>query len=960
MAECKAFKVVLPCESWSEFPSSLSGRQADELLAAWCLPWHPALLSAAKKLPAWHSAADPPEANDAGVALVPSIGREPLPSGWLASSHAPRKLVMDNGQPPEALMQQALDAAGAGIVAVDPELIADFRALGFCYLHVQLLNHQMHYASHLDEGHFEQRLIHAADACLQGDRDKATSGLTGLFDLLMEARDHFYPVDTYLVELVLVAPTTLDRTLTHTLDEALNSRQPMNLLMEASLIERLADCHPEALDKLRQAWEESAVEVVGGHHREEDTSLLPLEVFLRDLLRGRSTYQRYLGSAPAIYARRKHGLHCAVPQIIGQCGFVGGLTSRFDAGQTPYPEQCRTRWESSDGHGIDCLASSPLDAADPGTYLGLARSLGESIERDFVATLLLAHWPHRETHWHQLLKRVARFGPVLGKFITLKDYFESTDPPGIVSKFKADQFATPYTVSSTRQRPSDPISQHVVAYRQHIAAEAIAALDAMAQWARRQAAEPPDGSASTRGRPTATVPQQPVPPDRRAAADAVGRAAAELADQLVVTDTAPAEHRVAGGASGRLVLNPLTHSWLVRVDFAGTVETGTGQRDHGQLALIDTPGLGFAWADTVRAQRADPPVRRLRGDAPVAESHLLRNEFFEVRIHPRTGGIQAIWDYAKRGNLISQQLAYRYAQPPARTGEAVAGQPADNRYSRMVADSIETTSVDRTRGEIVSRGTLRDADDRALARFEQTVRVQRGRRVLQVDVSLTPDVQPDGLPWENYYAVRLAWADVDAEIYRGVSGCRRPTERTRWESPEWWEIVSGPTRVTVFPLGMPFHQRSGPRMADVLVAPAGESCRMFRFGIGIGVEHPHHTALQLATADLPLVLPATCPAGGSAGWLICVDRPNTIITHCEVLWDDGVDQAQRAAAGFRLRLLETEGRSGAVRLDSFRPVQHAIKTDFVGHSLGNLSIDDGGVQLVMTPYEWTQIEARWQ
>jgi hypothetical protein len=97
------------------------------------------------------------------------------------------------------------------------------------------------------------------------------------------------------------------------------------------------------------------------------------------------------------------------------------------------------------------------------------------------------------------------------------------------------------------------------------------------------------------------------------------------------------------------------------------------------------------------------------------------------------------------------------------------------------------------------------------------------------------------------------------------------------------------------------------------------------------------------------VLRAARPAD-SWGWLFHLDARNVLATCWEPLLAEG------KATGFRVRLLETEGRSAALGLRSFRPVTSARKTDFLGEVQSELSVEDDQVNVEIGPREWTQVE----
>ena len=98
---------------------------------------------------------------------------------------------------------------------------------------------------------------------------------------------------------------------------------------------------------------------------------------------------------------------------------------------------------------------------------------------------------------------------------------------------------------------------------------------------------------------------------------------------------------------------------------------------------------------------------------------------------------------------------------------------------------------------------------------------------------------------------------------------------------------------------------------------------------------------------------APLPASGPTGWFFHVDRPNIAVTHCSALEADG------RVIGFRLRLLECEGRRGQVKVRSFRPPSSARRIDLSGVLVSDLVVDGEAVNVDFGPYEWIQIEANW-
>ena len=147
---------------------------------------------------------------------------------------------------------------------------------------------------------------------------------------------------------------------------------------------------------------------------------------------------------------------------------------------------------------------------------------------------------------------------------------------------------------------------------------------------------------------------------------------------------------------------------------------------------------------------------------------------------------------------------------------------------------------------------LLDEQERELATFRQRFRAWLGRPMLDLRIEITPQQPPEGYPWHAYYGARFAWRDERAVLLRGVNGTAYVTSHTRPESPDYLELRLGKQTTVIFPGGLPFHQRHGGRMLDVILLPEGETARTFDLAIGLDREYPTQTALGLVT-PVPLV-----------------------------------------------------------------------------------------------------------
>ena len=940
--------ILLPCHSLEDFPVYQEGEQAEGLLAAWSALWHPALLVAAESLPTWFRADSPPDELEGRLVIVPQASDALLLAGWASRAQAAGAHVVRKLHRRDEMVAAALAELDGGAAGVDADLAADFLALGLCYLLVELLTRQMRYMSNVDEIHLKNETLAAARAAIAGETDAARDRLRSCFDVLTEARERFYPVESYLVDLVLTAPTTLGAGLRQELDDPV----PKNLLISGQLVERLAEMHPETLSSLQLALDHSRVSLVGGEYAEGELPLLPLEAVLAELRRGAASYQQKLALKPHVFGRRRYGLSPMLPMLLSRLGYEGALHLTLDDGRFPRSGQAKCRWEGRDSSTIDALERLPLDANAAESFLGFPRKMGEAMDLDHVATVVFAHWPGQISPFFADLRRSAAYAPVLGKFISLADYFEHTTRPGELTKFKSDQYRAPYLRQAIVREETDALSHLVRHHRRRALAESAQTFTALAEWI---GGSSPADAATGASQLFAEI-------DAAAAA-----AANDALDQRVEQARSAAARRLAEALArgavkprpGVLVLNSQSFARRALVDVSslsalpdceGAI-VAAQESAGGKQALVEVPAMGFAWIAPGAGAVAEAPAKR-RGK-PVVEDPTIRNELLEVVVHPELGGIRAIREIGQRGNRMSQQLALRLPSPRPKPGELWRDPDLDANYSVMAADKIEITAAGPAYSELVSRGRLVDLEGRRLAGYEQRYRLVKGSRVVDIEIDLDVGEALRADPWNSYYAARFAWADDEAKLWRSAGMASQLSEAKHLESPHFVEVRSEKVRTAILTGGLAYHRRVGPRMLDTLLVVRGETQRRFKLAIGVGLTQPIAQAMELL--DPLAVLPdASQPTSGAAGWLFHIDAKNMLATHWEALREDGCQ------VGFRLRMLETSGKAGRVQVRAFKPLAGARQTDYLGQTLAELTVDDDRVNVDVSAYEWVELEARWR
>jgi alpha-mannosidase len=1023
--------VLLPCHNLEDLSLERPAEESEDLLAAWSALYHPALLVHAKALPHWVQADSPPEDPGDSLIVLPRPAESLLPEGWLDRALAGGAAVVRRQTGREAMVADALARLPGETPKFDPGLVADFLALGFCHFQVELLTRRLRYMSNLDESRFHERALAAAQEAAEGRDDAAREQLHSAFDLLTEAREYFYPVETTLLDLTLVAPTTIGASLRAELARG----GPLNLLLSGETVQRMAQREPQTLAAIRDGLENQRVTIIGGEYDERELPLLDHEAILAHVRRGLDVYQEYLGCRPEIFGRRRFGLTPLLPGVLRRLGFLGCLHFTLDDGQFPVGNQSRIRWEGLDGEAIEALARLPLDASKTENFLQLPEKLGRAMDVDHAASAVLAHWPGQASPWYRDLQRMAQYSPVLGRFASAADCLRRTEYVGQQTRYKADQYRSVYLRQAVQSGQADPISRWTRYYDRLARAEAVDRLRFLADAVSNRAGSCPpcppgegrgEGIDDRRSIPVATrsawrpgltdllplapaaTPEEATPVDESLAAatqESLARFCNSLARQ--------------GPTPGYLVANPNTSPRRVvleAADLAGLPAVGgavlAAQEAAGRKqVLVEVPPMGFAWVGAatpaVAAAKKTSFWNRAKKDEdpPLVTGNVLRNEFLEMAVDPVTGGIKAIRTGGRRENRLGQQIALRTA--PADSGPGTVEKGQELEYTVMAADKISVVSPGPLAGKVASRGRLLDREGQIVARFVQTVTLRRGSRVIEIEIELDVDRQPGPDPWESYYAARFAWGNDAMELVRSVGLTGQLTENTFLEAPQFLDLRLDSAHTTIFTAGLPYHRRLGPHKLDTLLLVRGETSRKFRLGIGLDLPHPAPVAMEFLTPDL--IRPQSPPPSSPVGWLFHLDAKNVVATHWEAdpacraglepvgpacragLGAEGSNDPppdpvqptdpppdpapqadpspsparqagptrQAGPAGFRVRLLETEGRSCRISLRSFRAPAAARLLDASGSEPVALEIVGDCVHAEVPAYGWIEVEVAY-
>jgi alpha-mannosidase len=963
MKNYSQINVLVPCHSLEDFPTHHLGKNAENLLACWTAAWHPALLTVTAQKPNLMRVGTDEVEHSHQLLIVPNIAIELLDNSFLDTARTQQATIIGGDSSVfltrndivSSALRQCATAAEAND-KINPAFVPDFFALGYGFLQVQLMTRQLRYSSNLDETVFFEHLLNAARLASQTDPDTAKAELTACFDLLQEEKNCYYPVQPDLLDLVLLADTTLKTSL----DKQLDANHSTNFLMTGRLAEKLSLSNPIATARIRQRIEHGMGSLIGGLENELPDPLLSCESTLRQLQAGRQSFFRTFHTQPTVFMRRRFGLTPSLPGLLNQFNFAGAIHTTLDGGKSPHGSGCSIRWTGSDEGSILALGTPPIDATDSAAFLKLGLTIGEEIDSAHMATLVFAHWPSLTCDSLGDLIRISDYGPLFGQFLRFEEYFDAVYDPGFGDSFESHDYRPPYLKQSVQSQQRNPISRYCEYWVGHYQLGSCRALLCLvAAWLK---------SSTT---PTKPVDQPQLSEllvqieslekqlDQQLESDAIDElipivAACQQLSALIaglVSDSGDGRTHesdkvlinTTNAKQRYLLANELTNRAAHRSPFRS--EGPVLFADAGDQ-IVEVAGMGQVSSTfTARSKRTKDPLRR---DPSVQLDNLLRNEFFELQIDTTSGGIRSIQQHGSRKNLISQQLAIRIPSSNS-TSQPLTGA----RYTRMLADDVTSEATSRISGSINTQGRLVDGEQ-TLGTFSQTVRVTRGIPIadieieVQLNTKLTQSIN-------HYLCNRLAWKEESSTVIANDQEVRQRVSADWFQATNFITVEQADSSLTLLTGGLPYHRRASRRMIDSLLIVGNEQQRKFRLGVGIDIRYPLMAAKQWMTP--PVLLDQHSVPSLAAGWLFHFNCKNILVT-----WWQPVFDAAGQFTGVQIRVKETEGRSGQLTIRCPRSIAHAAEQNFLGEIQRKIPIDDAFMDQITFDFagnKLIQIQIDW-
>jgi hypothetical protein len=876
------------------------------------------------------------------VYAVPESPPPMLPDDWEQRVREAGAVAFRAGADREqtfANLRAALAARGDDhtrrLLELPTERVAPFLGIGFGHLQLEGLFEAMSHDNVLATQEIGEDLAAAVAALDDSDPDATRRHLQSAAERLLNGREVVYAVGIHVVDLCLPDE---DRP-AEGWPAAQEYGMPWNLIACSALLERLCREHPEQLARLREAVGAELAEVCGGPYLERADDLLPLESQLWNLLHGRRVYRELLGQDVRVFARRRFAFHPQLPLLLQNVGIGHALLLAFDESVLPSHRAAVVSWPAQDGKQVESYTRTPHPADSAQTGFHLAHHLHETIMQDQTATLALLHRGKSAAPWYHDWLALSGLASVLGRWTTLSGFFNEVPSGDYTPAAGPDEFHGDHLSERAGAGPSEnaevkpvvavphPVSGFVRQVRGRRRLDTAWTLAALLRGLKGQ---PPDVEGLAFEDWLGCL-------EDRFEADEEGVPAEELLSAQNRVADALAQRLVARGQPGNpgyLVLNPCGFTRRVALELAGVGAAPpvggpvkASQLDGGNArVVVEVPGLGFAWVP--RGSTAPPPPGRLR----LADDRCVRNEFFEAEVDLNTGGLRAFRDLRTRVSRVAQQLVF-------------------NPGSSLRVQRVQTTSAGPALGEIVTEGTLMDGQEQMLASFRQRFRAWLGRPMLEMQMELIPARLPEGYPWHAYYAARFAWRDERAVLLRSSGGVASVTSHTRPVTPEFLEVRQGRENAVLLPGGLPFHQRHGGRMLDVILVSPGETAQVFDLGVSLDREYPAQTALGFVSPTPVVSVDRGPPHVGATGWLFHLDAPNLVLT--------SLRPAAGGADALTARLLECGGHGGPAELRCARDPRRAEIQDARGETVLEAATEGDAVQLEAAGYDLVHLRVEF-
>jgi hypothetical protein len=986
---------VAASHSLEDVPSGVGSALSADYLTAWTSVWDPRLLAAFGTVPEWR------RSDSSGLDLEDSLlccpdvshakmdqpleerlrsGRNLLvPTGRRTRSQVVSSLLTAFGERLRDATTSVTNTSEASWHAVEDHacpFLEDFYAFGYALLQVQCIARKLRYSFNMDWMVVGDQMLHAARASVKQDADETDRWLAAAFDSLSQERDRYCSQRGHLLDVVLLANTTLGSRLT----QALQSDRPLTLHATTQLLDRLKQSNPEAWNILMQRILDETACLAGGLVQEPSGAWWTEDMFIHEMHRARAAYDT-LGIPPAaVWMQFTPTIANGLASIGRQFGLQGAIIAALGGGAIPKKEHAKVRWQSAgDRGGLDCILGHVYDAANGESLLHFGNEMAKQLDYHQVPTMVMAHWPNATSEAFQDLICASRRTPALGAWTHAQRYFATTSQPYWSDQFGFHDFH-PVLPSAT----ADIHDYHlrlIHGLRVSHSIEQLASLLRLWCW----------------------VPGRSDVPTRAGETHPLMSKLEQLRERLYhqISDPSELEQEIDGltreivddlrlrvhSDDDDIVINGTSHTKRVFLeDYPRRIDPHSSTRialatsdDAVSQCVIDVPSFGFAKfrsspsvhensGSLVPVSDRDPKTKsswlgQIFGSRPAIamEDGTLANEFMEIQIDPSKGHLRSLYVVNKRGNRLSGQVSW-VAQPIQ-----IRNALDDQSFQSVNNASMRVIHTSKTRGSIEVVGQL--STGKCVIRYT----LWHGARWLDIDV------RGDGVDGHVGFPVwRMVWPSEAANLVAWSQGAKGKLPLPLQSPVELIEIDDAEHRIEFATQGLSMHRRVGSNglASSLPVRPDGRF--HVRFSLGIDWPRAWETAIDRFVPDWvshspskrndqPSTRPpdtgawlAQCSASNlSFRWIapepkLSVEGPATPSVDGEKA-GDAISTEHSLEADACCWIVETAGKSGMARLACHRQIEKAWRVDFRGLEYDKLKVENGELVIPFQAWERSRI-----
>lgn len=984
MSHLQRSVVVIPSYSVEELPSGLGHEVSSDFLNAWTVGWDARLLVGLGTLPEWKRPDSGALELENALVLCPEVCREKVDIPQRERLGLGNCVVIDSDRRNRSdLFQQIANSireSGAEndlqVLSATPVLGEDFYALGYAVLQVQILARKLRYSWNIDWIAFTEQVMNAAKASIQGNTEETERWIQASFDTISQERDRYCSQQIYLLDVVLVAESTLGEALTQQFDTA----HPFSILATTELLESIRHKNPEAWQRLQQGLEGKHVSIVGGLQKELLSSYRTYHALFEDLREGRESYEKLGVSPPTVFSMFAPGVSHLHADLLRQFGYTGVLLNAWSGGKLPELDSAKVLWQThGDAPSIDCVLGHVKDMSNAESLMNWTAGLSKQLDYHQIPTIVLAHWPSRFSEGIEDLFRVIKRSPSLGTFESIENYFSSTNQPYSSNVFTNTQFKIPVPESTAartalRDRLMDlgRVNMQVSRLRSaaglwhQVAPTKVPKEELEKNCALQRAVEnlPLDSATST----------QPIE-------ESMDRSRTRLLGLIASAVGVEAGNVEAGGVSqpnGFLVINPCSHPQRVFLkDINAVIDPQSSGRIHGCVsyrgisqAVVDLPPFGFVKlrASGINHSKQDgltaPLVRnhsfwqKATGKrTEIADNDwTMSNEYMELQIDPKRGHLRSVYVPSKRGSRMSGMPSILEGDfDTHRKWKEEDFLSSDLVSLKIVANSSVCGCIEAVTSTKLSSG--------AKVQLRTRYTLWRGARWLQIQFAAEKTTA------NAFHVVwRTAWANESATIAAWQQGVKGKLPTPLQASIEFVEIDDVENKIYVAAKHNPVHHRFEMRYLVTALPSSNDGGVRSELAVGMDWSRPYETAMDVA--DSPWIVPVTLPTGvtnDDGAWLA---QSNVMNVRFEFDSVAGVKVSRdanhpdtggtdRIAVDTVLWVCETQGKRAQSRLSFFKNVEEAWRIDAVGQECCRLDVEDGQVLINLRPSEQCRVALRW-